>query len=134
MSSVQKVEREAWGAGLRGCGDAKQEARQIFGLLGKNGDTVESLRKLIAVPPRAEALLRAFARERPENQHGIEQMLAYRRRVGEEFERLVRQNADDQESRPAMSSGNSQNTIFVVSDGTFAPGGKKRAPASIAST
>lgn len=30
-------------------------------LLGKNRNTVESLRELVAVPPRIEVLLRAFA-------------------------------------------------------------------------
>jgi hypothetical protein len=35
------------------------------------------------------ALLRSFVREHPENQCGIEQTLAYRKKVGEEFERLA---------------------------------------------
>ena len=41
-----------------GCGVAKQEASPDCQLAGQNGDTVESLRELIAVPPRIEALLR----------------------------------------------------------------------------
>ena len=32
-------------AGLWGCGHTKQKARQLAGLLGKNGDTLESLRE-----------------------------------------------------------------------------------------
>ena len=48
------------GAGLWSCGDAKQEARQLASMLGKNGDTVESLRELIAVTPQTEALLRTL--------------------------------------------------------------------------
>lgn len=73
------------------CGglSAKAEARMLFSLIGRNGDTLETVRELIAVPPETEALLRQFAEEWPECARGVEAILRYRRKVGEEFERLV---------------------------------------------
>ncbi len=49
-------------------------------------------RELIAVPPLIEAPLRAFAQEHPESARDIEGVLAYRRMVAEEFERLLEIN------------------------------------------
>ncbi|MFY9531443.1 MAG: hypothetical protein WBC04_12360 [Candidatus Acidiferrales bacterium] len=66
------------------------EARALFTLIGRNGNTVEKIRALIAVPPEIEAVLRAYAVRYPEDGASVEQALEFRRRVGEEFERLVR--------------------------------------------
>ena len=71
MRHVRKIETAPLSAGLWSCACAEQEARQLAGLLGKNRDTVESFRELIAVSPRVEALLRAFAQQHPESERGI---------------------------------------------------------------
>ena len=74
----------------------REEAISLFALIGRNGDTVESVRELIAVPPCVEATLLGYAERNPEDCFGIERVLQFRRRVAEEFERLL---AD-----PAISS------------------------------
>jgi hypothetical protein len=66
------------------------EARSLFKLVGRNGDTVESVRELIAVPPETERNLRSFICQHPEDALGVERVLQYRRRVAQEFERLCR--------------------------------------------
>ena len=58
-------------------------------MLGRNGETVESIRSLIAVPPEIEDALTLYARRNPEDAFGIERVIRFRRRVAEEFERLV---------------------------------------------
>jgi hypothetical protein len=67
----------------------REEALCLFAMVGRNGDTVESVRELIAVPPRIEAALLLYAERNPEDALGIERVLQFRRRVAEEFERLV---------------------------------------------
>jgi hypothetical protein len=67
-----------------------EEAISLFALIGRNGDTVESVRELIAVPPRMETALILYAQRNPEDARGIERVLQFRRRVAEEFERLTR--------------------------------------------
>ena len=67
----------------------RQEARALFAMIGRNGDTVESIRELIAVPPRIEHLLRLYLRQHPEDSDGVERALEFRRRVSEEFELLT---------------------------------------------
>ena len=66
----------------------KEEARLLLELVG-NGDTVESIRELIDVPQEVKAILRAFAEAYPEEHDGVEKVLRFRERVGEEFEKLV---------------------------------------------
>jgi len=61
----------------------------LLALLGRNGDTPESLRKLIAVPPRIEAALRGYAAANLEERELIERGLKFRAEVLVEFERLV---------------------------------------------
>ncbi len=65
------------------------EARVLFGLVGRNGDTVETIRELITVPEETEAALQAFVRAYPEEQGNIERVLRFRREVQAEFERLT---------------------------------------------
>jgi hypothetical protein len=60
-------------------------------MIGRNGDTVERLRELIAVPPEVEATLRNFARVNPKDAPGVERVLRFRELVLEEFDRLVAQ-------------------------------------------
>lgn len=66
------------------------EARILFTLIGRNGNTVEKIRELIAVPPEIEAVLRAYTVRYPEDGASVGRALEFRRRVGEEFERLVK--------------------------------------------
>jgi hypothetical protein len=51
--------------------------------------SVEELRELIAVPPRIERVLRAYAKAHVEDAHWIEACLKFRKAVAEEFERLL---------------------------------------------
>ena len=65
------------------------EARGLFALLGRDGNTAEGIRRLIEVPPEVEASLRAFIRVNPEEGFEIEHILSFRQKVAEEFERLL---------------------------------------------
>lgn len=60
-------------------------------MVGHDGNTVEELRELIAVPPRIERVLRAFARAHPEEAYEISRTLKFRSAIAGEFERLVRE-------------------------------------------
>ena len=71
---------------------ARTEARCLYRLLGQNGNTVEELRGLIAVPPETERALRTFARAHREDARWIEVALRFRRDVAREFERLVHES------------------------------------------
>jgi hypothetical protein len=67
-----------------GCQSARAEARSLLPL------------ELIAVAPRVEHALRAFARAHPENVAFIEKSLKFRFLVAQEFERLrLRSCSDD---------------------------------------
>jgi hypothetical protein len=78
--------------GAWGTQSAKAEALMLYAMLGRNGDTVESLRELIRVPAKIEAALRLYASKDREDGAGIEGVIEFRRRVSEEFERLVRES------------------------------------------
>lgn len=78
----------------------REEALSLFALVGRNGDTVESIRELIAVPPHIEAALLLYAERNPEEAFGIERGLQFRRRVAEEFERLAAHGGADQTCTP----------------------------------
>lgn len=71
----------------------QDEALGLLTLVGRNGDTVETVRKLIEVPPRIETALRAYAasphQATPDERRGIERALRFRRKVALEFERLL---------------------------------------------
>jgi hypothetical protein len=68
---------------------AGAEARGLFRMLGHDGNTVEDLRELIAVPPRIERVLRAYAQACLEGVLCVERNLKLRLAVAREFERLV---------------------------------------------
>jgi hypothetical protein len=55
-------------------------AQKLLMLVGRNGDTIESIRELIAVPPEIERTLRLFVLEHPEESDGVERVLEFRRR------------------------------------------------------
>ncbi len=68
---------------------AAAEAQSLFSLVGRNGDTIETIRELIAVPEETEAALQALARACPQEQANIKRVLRFRREVQAEFERLL---------------------------------------------
>lgn len=70
----------------------RDEARGLFVLIRGDADSVESVRELIAVPPEIEAVLCLYAKRHPEDARGIERVLKFRKRVREEFGRLVRKS------------------------------------------
>ena len=70
-------------------GDPKAEARSLLRLVGRNGDTIETVRELIGVSPRTERLLLAYGRKHPEDEPGILRILKFRQQVANEFEKLA---------------------------------------------
>jgi hypothetical protein len=58
---------------LLGRQSAKAEARALLPLIGKDGNSVETLRALITIPPKFERALRAYAERHPEESHWIEE-------------------------------------------------------------
>jgi hypothetical protein len=79
-----KTEVSMWSAPV-----PKVEARALLQMVGHNGTTVEAVRELIAIPPEIEQHFRAYASDHPEDESAIERVIEFRRRVGEEFDRLV---------------------------------------------
>ena len=70
---------------------ARAEALGLYQMLGHDGNTVESIRELIAVQPKIERVLLAFAQVHPEEAYSIDRNLKFRLSVSREFERLVRE-------------------------------------------
>jgi hypothetical protein len=70
---------------------ARAEAVGFYRMLGQDGNTVEAIRELIAVPPKIERVLLAFAQAHPEEARSIERTLKFRLSVAREFERLLRE-------------------------------------------
>jgi hypothetical protein len=70
------------------------EALRLLTLL-ETGDTVDDVRRLIAVPRHIEASLRAFIVGRPEESFEVECMLEFRREVAKAFERFVSMHLAD---------------------------------------
>ena len=83
----------------------KEEARALFEMVGRNGDTVESIRELIRVRPRIEAVLRAYTKANPEEWRGIRAILRSRQRVEEEFERSITDVSHASPSPPRCPTG-----------------------------
>jgi hypothetical protein len=80
-------------------------------LAGRNGDTIDSIRDLIAVPPETERTMRLFVLQYPEESGGVERVLAFRRQVAEEFERLAAESCGATPLEEAASYGR---TIYSV--------------------
>jgi hypothetical protein len=89
---------------LDGSHAPRDEARGLFGLVRRNAASVESVRDLIAVPPEIEAVLCLYAKRHPEDARGIEQVLRFRKRVQEEFDRLVLTSLTSEAQPPAQNS------------------------------
>jgi hypothetical protein len=67
----------------------REEARALFVMVGRNGDTVDSIRELITVPPGIERTLCLYLLRHPEDSDGVMRVLEFRSRVAEEFEQLA---------------------------------------------
>jgi hypothetical protein len=67
----------------------REEARSLFAMIGRNGDTIDSIRELIAVPSDVEQALRLYIQRHPEDAAGIERVIEFRKRVAQQFERLA---------------------------------------------
>jgi hypothetical protein len=70
--------------------EPRMEAKALFALLGRNGDTEESLLELIRIAPQDQAVLRDCAADCPGLAAHIGRALQYRLRVEEEFRALCR--------------------------------------------
>jgi hypothetical protein len=64
------------------------EALRLLALV-ETGDTVDDVRRLIAIPRHIETSLRAFIVAHPEESFEIECMFSFRREVAEAFDRFV---------------------------------------------
>lgn len=67
------------------------EAKAVLRLVGRNGrtSTVQALRDLITVSPRAEEILQFYAHRNPPESEHILEMLEWRRQVLNEFDRMT---------------------------------------------
>lgn len=65
------------------------EARDLHRMVTYGSCTIESIRELISVPPEIESALLAYADRFPKDGERIHCVLQFRRRVAQEFERLV---------------------------------------------
>src|SRR5260370_11289482 len=91
VKTPQSEQADGWMPMEPECCDPKGpiiEALRLLALL-ETGDTVDDVRRLIAVPHHIEASLQAFIVAHPEESFEIECMLSFRREVAKEFERFV---------------------------------------------
>jgi serine/threonine protein kinase len=63
----------------------RTEARGFVALVRADGESVESVRELIDIPPRVERVLRSYMRQYPEEAADVEKVLRFRKNVREEF-------------------------------------------------
>jgi hypothetical protein len=68
------------------------EARGLFTAIGRNGETVDSVRELICLDPESHKILTNFAAAQPAESVWVLRVLEFRERVLEQFERLVLQS------------------------------------------
>lgn len=76
------------------------EARDLHRMVAYGSCTVESIRDLISVPPEIETALLAYADRFPKDGERIHCVLQFRRKVGQEFERLVQGDISFLEASP----------------------------------
>src|SRR5260370_34380542 len=98
VTPLQADEADGWMSMERECCDPKGpiiEGLRLLALL-ETGDTVDDVRRLIAVPHHIEASLRAFIAAHPEESFEIEYTLAFRQEVAKAFERFVSMDLVDQ--------------------------------------
>jgi hypothetical protein len=65
------------------------EARDLHRMVIFGSSTIDAMRDLISVPPKIEGALLAYADRYPKDGQRIQCVLQFRRRVAEEFERLL---------------------------------------------
>lgn len=75
--------------GARRTTQPKAEAKDLFNMVMEGNCSITYIRKLIAVPPPIETVLRAYARRYPEDGSRVERILKFREDVLREFETLV---------------------------------------------
>lgn len=79
----------------------------MFRLVGKNGDTAETLRELISVSDRELTELHEWAAcSSPAVAVGIENMLKFRSKVAREFDRLAQSLGATPQRKPVDEGGN----------------------------
>lgn len=88
------------------------EARGLFALLWRDGNTPDSIRRLIEVPPEIEASLRAFIRLNPAEGFEIEHILPFRQKVAEEFEYLLSRRPFHDSEPAQTAAGHSRTAAF----------------------
>jgi hypothetical protein len=66
-----------------------REARGLFVAIGRNGETVDSIRELISLDQESRKILTDFAAAQPAEGVWVLRAIAFRERVLEQFERLV---------------------------------------------
>jgi hypothetical protein len=69
--------------------DPKSEARDLYRMVRYGNFTIAKIRELISVPPEIETTLRAYAFAYPEDAGKIEGVLGFRKKVAQEFERML---------------------------------------------
>jgi len=77
-------------------GNPRTEAKALFIILGRNGDTEESLLKLIRVTPQEQVTLRDCAARYHDLSDHIEQAIQFREKVEEEFKRIAKKHILEQ--------------------------------------
>jgi hypothetical protein len=82
------------------------EARDLHRMVTYGSCTIESMRDLISVPPEIESALLAYANRFPKDGERIHCVLQFRRRVGQEFERLVNCDMSFMEALPSHTQEN----------------------------
>jgi hypothetical protein len=93
----------------------KVEAQALLKLVRFNGSTVETIRELIDIPAETEEYFRSFVADHPEEESPIERVIEFRKRVREEFDRLVR------ESEKRLMAPSCENAI-IIPEGNDAKG------------
>jgi hypothetical protein len=95
---IRKKEADLWRVG-----SPKEEARELYKMLGRNGDSADSLRRLISVTTAEEVELRDWAASSsPRVAVGIEHMLTFRNAVLAEFDRLVGNSSIQNENQKGV--------------------------------
>jgi hypothetical protein len=69
--------------------EPKSEAHDLYRMVRYGSFAIARVRELIAVPPEIESALRAYAVAYPEDSGNIERVLGFRKKVAQEFERLI---------------------------------------------
>jgi len=76
------------------------EARDLHRMVTYGSCTIESIRDLISVPPEIETALLAYADRFPKDGERIHCVLQFRRKVAQEFERLIQGDISFMEASP----------------------------------